>query len=302
MASQETASPARDRMRSLSRTAEAAFDACQRVQEGVEPLDAPRSRLLDALAAGAALTTVHGPATTRQAAVAACAEILRVYTWFWSALHAIERDAPGTLDQLPPLITPMSVLDAMALPTRGFIGMGLAQQTIAALVAWLRTTGRLGPAEWDDAQHPFTIAYYPLVGGGGLAILRHNDAVVAYADVSEEDDRVEDVVVLNGQLLPLIRGGRMRLADPRPALARLLARTVANLRPEHVVSALGVTDEVGARVLYGPNPEGYLGLVRLTTDQLADDLSDSDGHVAIGAAPRSWGYESDEDPDALGSL
>ncbi|AVK74513.1 hypothetical protein pqer_cds_91 [Pandoravirus quercus] len=302
MASQETAPPARDRMRSLSRTASAALNACQRAQEGIELLDARQLRLLDALAAGAALTTVHGPSTAQQAAVSTCAEILRVYAWFWSALRAIERDAPGTLNQMPPLITPMSVLNAMALPTRGHIGMSLAQQTIAALVAWLRTTGRLGPAEWDDAQHPFTIAYYPLVGGGGLAILRHNDAVVAYADVSGEGDRVEDVVIQNGQLLPLVRGGRMRLADPRPVLARLLGRTVTNLRPEHVVGALGVPDEVGARVLYGPNPEAYLGFVRLTTDQLVEDLSDSIGHVVLNAAPRSWGYESDEDLDALGSL
>ncbi|AGO83529.1 hypothetical protein psal_cds_99 [Pandoravirus salinus] len=300
MTSQETAPRAPDRMRLLSRVASDVFGACQRLQEGAGPLDARRLRMLDALAAGAALAPMRGPSTTRETAAAACAEIAYVYTWFWSALRAIESHAPGTFDRLPALITPMVVVRAMALPTPGLTGMSLAQETVAALVAWLRATGRLGPAEWDDARHPFSVAYYPLAGGGGLAILRHKDAVVAYAIVSDAGDRVDDLVVQNGQLLPLIRGGRMRPADPRPALVRLLARTVAHLRADDVVGALAVPDEIGVRVLYGPDPEGRLGLVRFTTDQLVEELDDS---VVLDATPRSWGYESEEDdPDAFDPL
>lgn len=296
MATQEAAL---DRVQLLARTALHALDACQRAQQGTAPLDAARLRLLTALAAGAALITNHGPTITQEAAAALCAEILHVYTWFWSALRAVERTAPGTLDQLPGLVTPLSVLRAMALPTHGLTGKPLAQQTVAALVAWLRATGRLGPADWDDGEHPFSIAYYPLGGGGALAILRRDDAVIAYADLSEAGDRVDDLVVLNGQLLPLAGGGRMRLADPRSALARLLARNVAGLGPDQIVGALDVSDEVGTRVLYGPNPEAYLGLVRLTADQVAEELSQSGVHPALDTAPRDSGYESEEEPDSF---
>jgi hypothetical protein len=316
----------RSRVALLMATSDAVGNACRQAHAGSIPLTSGQVRLISALVHGAGLDPMVGTSAggVGQTPTDACDGVLRVYTWFWPALYTIEKAAPGTLEMLPGLITPLSVLDALRMPTDGLVGMDLAQEAVAGIVARLRSLGSLGPASWNDAQHPFTVAFYPLDEGGngagrgvsqrhrqrpdlsatqGLAVLRRGDAVIAHAVVSARGDRVQDLTILNEQLLPLWGGGRMRLVDPRPALADLLGTAVGNIGPDQVVGALDVPDSIGARVLYGARPGRRFGLVRFNADQIGARLEQDIGpalYAVRDASDRDDAMDSEGDDDNAG--
>ncbi|AVK76747.1 hypothetical protein pmac_cds_59 [Pandoravirus macleodensis] len=305
-----TRGPSSHKLTFLLRTAEATGNACRQLTEGIAPLNDSQAALLTALAAGINLPVAFRGGDTTGAGVAACAEIVRVYTWFWNALRLIEAAVPETLDVFPGLVTPRSVLEAMDEGDSGALsGMTLTRYVVSAVLLRLRAAGLITDAATANPQRPYAISAYPPVDGMHYVVLWYGDTPVAHASVSVHGDRVEDVTIVAPRLLPLVRrssrGWEMYPIDPGPAVARLLAGAVANFEPEDRVGVLDVPEAVGNYVLYGPRPTRRFAFVRMASDVLARALGNLAGpalFVTRGAESETdgdLGYESSDEMDVL---
>nr|UDO47289.1 hypothetical protein [Pandoravirus massiliensis] len=297
------------KLTSLLRTAEATGNACRQLTEGVAPLSDAQAALLTALAAGINLPVAFRGGDGTATGVAACAEIVRVYTWFWNVLRLVEAAVPETLDVFPGLVTPRSVLEAMDEPDSGALsGMTLARYVVSAVLLRLRAAGLLTGAATADPQRPFAISAYPPVDDVHYVVLWYGDTPVAHANVSVHGDRVEDTTIAAPRLLPLVRqssaGWQMYPIDPGPAVARLLAGAVANFQPEDRVGVFDVPEAVGNYVLYGPRPTRRFAFVRMTPDVLARALGNLAGPALFVTRDESsdaqdQGYESSDEMDVV---
>lgn len=305
-----THGPPSHKLTHLLRTAGATGNACHQLTEGITPLSDSQAALLSALAAGINLPVAFRGGDTTGAGVAACAEIVRVYTWFWNVLRLIETAVPGTLDVFPGLVTPRSVLEGMDEADSGALsGMTLARYVVSAILLRLRAAGLITDAATANPQGPYAISAYPPVDGMHYVVLWYGDTPVAHASVSVHGDRVEDVTIDAPRLLPLVRrssrGWEMYPIDPGPAVARLLAGAVAHFQPEDRVGVLDVPEAVGNYVLYGPRPTRRFAFVRMTPDVLARALGNLTGpalFVTRGAESETdgdLGYESSDEMDVF---
>ncbi|AVK75670.1 hypothetical protein pneo_cds_63 [Pandoravirus neocaledonia] len=298
-----TIGPMSHKLTSVLHTAKDAGDACLQLTQGGAPLNNAQATLLTALAAGINLPVAFGTGDTTGAA--ACAEIVRVYTWFWNALRLVETAVPETLDVFPGLVTPRSVLEAMDEADSGALsGMTLARYVVSAVILRLRAAGLITDAATANPERPYAIVAYPPVDGMHHVVLWYGNTPVAHASVSVDGDRVEGVTIDAPRLLPLVRrssaGWEMYPIDPGPAVARLLAGAVANFQPANRVGVFDVPEAIGNYVLYGPRPTRRFAFVRMTPDVLARALGNLAGAALLVArGPEADGYESSDEMDVI---
>ncbi|AGO84978.1 hypothetical protein psal_cds_890 [Pandoravirus salinus] len=167
----------------VSRSALQLWRACGDAQSAVRPASVSHRRVLDALAAGARVPLQE----------ATCANLVPLYTSFWSALNDLDAAVPRGIAGLTQPVTPLSVLAAAGRPPPpGQRGVALAAHAVDTLT-------RLSAGEtWPTPlPHRMFLGIAPGDGGGGDDQVDHRGLIPPYTIAVRTPDATGTLVTLD---------------------------------------------------------------------------------------------------------